>query len=145
MKTFHRNSILSMLLFFSILFTILAFLPFLGRPGFETRDALTPNRIIEISFLLLSASLLTGSVIAFRVGLRFDRTPVYLVGSFSIWALLSTIWSESPLYTFGKSLEFIVLLYNTTLISSISLHFPIVPNIFSTLFLSSKITSESAQ
>ena len=122
MTTLKRRTTLSILLSLSIILTILAFLPFTDRPSFENRDAFTTNRIIEILLLMISASSLTATAIAFRIGLRFDRTPVYLLGFFSLWALLSTVWSDSPLYTFGKSLELIVLVYITALISAVSAH-----------------------
>ena len=115
----HRSNF-PKLLFFSILLAILAFIPIMERPGFEIRNVLTPNRIKEISFLLASASLLTFTAIFFRAGFRYDRTPIYIMGSFSIWALSTTVWSDSPLYTFGKSLELFLLVYISALVSSIA-------------------------
>ena len=115
----HRSNF-PKLLFFSILLAILAFIPIMERPGFEIRNALTPNRIKEISFLLASASLLTFTAIFLRAGFRYDRTPIYIMGSFSIWALSTTFWSDSPLYTFGKSLELFLLVYISALVSSIA-------------------------
>jgi len=107
-----------------MLLTVLAFMPVTSRPGFEIRNTLTPNRIIEISFLLIAASLLTASAIIFRTRIRFVRTPVYILLFFSLWALLSTLWSASPLYTFGKSLEFALLVYIATMISSLASYCP---------------------
>lgn len=115
----HRSNF-PRLLFFSILLAILAFIPIMERPGFEIRNALTPNRIKELSFLLASASLLTYTAIYFRAGFRYDRTPIYIMGSFSIWALSTTFWSDSPFYTFGKSLELFLLVYISALVSSIA-------------------------
>lgn len=119
----HRFLVFN-LLFVSILFTVLAFMPVTDRPGFEIRDMLTPNRIKEILFLLFSAALLTGTAIIFHITLRFYRTPVCIFIFFSLWALLSTLWSDSPIYTFGKSLEFALLVYISILISSIASAYP---------------------
>lgn len=124
MVAHQHRSLAFNLLFVSILFAVLAFMPVTDRPGFEIRNTLTPNRIIEISFLIFSSALLTGSAIFLRTTLRFYRTPVCIFIVFSLWALLSTLWSDSSIYTFGKSLEFALLVYISILISSIASGYP---------------------
>jgi hypothetical protein len=116
----ERSNALPLVLMLSLLLTFLAFLPFTERPEFANRNTLALNRIVEISLLLVCAALLTAAAAAYRVNIRFERKPLFFVGAFSIWALLTTMWSEAPLYTFGKSMELIVLVYITGLASSLA-------------------------
>ncbi len=122
MTALRHRSPFSLVILFAILLVLLAFLPLTERPTLEFRDSMTPNRIKEILLLLLSSIILTAAATSARVAIYFKNYPFYIVASFALWSLTSSLWSDSLLYSFGKSLELIILLYISTLIASISLH-----------------------
>ena len=99
----------------AIALPVFSFFPVTPKPD-VAGDALNASRLTEFALLLGSAYVLTNIAVVRRYAFNM-RGHVVTVSSLYIgWAMCSTLWSRNPLYTFGKSLEFFLLVYIAALV-----------------------------
>jgi len=104
----HRVSYVTLCL--SIALPIYSFFPVTPKPEVLS-DAFNVSRLTEFALLFVSAYVLTNIAIVrgYPFGMRGYALAVCVL--YASWALCSTLWSVNPVYTFGKSFEFLLLTY----------------------------------
>lgn len=93
----------------AIALPVYSFFPVTPKPTPGT-DVLNTSRLTEFALLFVSAYILASTAILRRYPLAMRSHALAVSIPFIGWALCSTIWSLNPVYTFGKSFEFLVLI-----------------------------------
>lgn len=93
----------------AIALPVFSFFPVTPKPA-PGSDALNTSRLTEFSLLFVSTYMLVSTAILRRYPLAMRSHALTVCIPFIGWALCSTIWSLNPVYTFGKSFEFLLLI-----------------------------------
>jgi O-antigen ligase len=99
----------------AIALPVFSFFPVTPKPD-ASSNALNASRITEFALLLGSAYVLTNIAVVRRYALNMRGHALTVCSLYIGWALCSTLWSRNPLYTFGKSAEFLLLIYIAALV-----------------------------
>ncbi len=91
---------------FVMFLTIVAFFALTPKPGLEAGSgAMSLNKFIELGLLTLSSIIVTGLVLLGGCRMRLRSGGFFIVACYTLWAMVSSLWSPDMMLSLAKALE----------------------------------------